>query len=171
MKVIDFLRTHRCSEQWNSNSAITSILHHVVCFSSYQWHVSSVSVPCQFRISAVRAVLDRETSSRVFQIEPTIHTYPAHWYGTDTALIRNWHVSEKCESTFNSAPHRSSLTVAWTGIFEPFQPGVSLSPTVKLYLPPFDGDFFFLRLRVTIPLAGLHTPDYDTYDLDSELLL
>jgi hypothetical protein len=39
--------------------------------------ISSVSVPCQFRISAVREVSDTETRVACI-LNKTTHTYPAH---------------------------------------------------------------------------------------------
>jgi hypothetical protein len=53
--------------------------------------ISDVSVTCQCRISAVRAVSGTETSSHVFWIGSITHTSGAlngrYWCGTDTSLI------------------------------------------------------------------------------------
>jgi hypothetical protein len=77
--------------QWRVSSVSVTCQFRV----RYQWRVSSVSVTCQFRVSAVRAVSDTVTSSHAFWTEPFTHIGPTE----RTVLIRNWNVTDKCEST------------------------------------------------------------------------
>jgi hypothetical protein len=93
-----------------------------------------MSVPYQCRPCAVR---HRNIVTCI--LNGTIHTYPAHWtYGTDTALIRNWHGTDKCESTFTSRvlskPLGASLCICY-GI-----------PFAKCYLHSSVSVFLFWKL-------------------------
>jgi hypothetical protein len=56
---------------------------------------SHLSVTCQFRISAVRAVTDTQTSSHVLQTAPFTHNQRTE----RTVLTRNWHVTHKRNPT------------------------------------------------------------------------
>jgi hypothetical protein len=78
----------------------------------YQYRVSSVSVPCQFRISAVSVPYQcRPCDVRHRKIVTCILNTTILVRHTERAvLIRNWHVTDECESTLRqqlSAPTRS----------------------------------------------------------------
>jgi hypothetical protein len=65
---------------------------------TYQWHVSSVSVPCRCRPISAPDTCERfclQYVGRYFCVghrtDGTDTELTRHWYGTDRALIRNWH--------------------------------------------------------------------------------
>jgi hypothetical protein len=73
--------------------------------------ISNVSVPCQFRISAVsvpyqcRPCTVRHRNTVTCILNRAIHTHPAHWTdSTDTELTRNWRVTDNSKSTLRDIP-------------------------------------------------------------------